>query len=98
MYSSIFIDEFYQKEKKEKLNILDVREVPEYQNGHIPSAINIPLNELGQRLDELDKATEFYVICHSGARSAVACDFLSRQGFKVVNVMGGMSSWKGAVA
>lgn len=97
MYNSIFIDEFDQKEKKEKLSVLDVREADEYQRGHIPSSVNVPLSELARRTDELDKTAELYVICQSGARSAMACDFLSRQGFSVVNVMGGMSAWRGAL-
>lgn len=97
MYNSIFIDEFYQKEKKEELPILDVREVDEFQEGHIPSATNIPLSQLEDRMKELDKTTSYYVICHSGGRSANACAYLSQQGFDVTNVMGGMSSWKGAI-
>lgn len=97
MYSSIFIDEFYQKEKKEKLDILDVREIDEFENGHIKSAKNIPLSELVERIEELDENKNYYVICHSGGRSGSACQYLSNLQFNVINVMGGMSSWKGEV-
>lgn len=98
MYNSIFIDEFYQKEKREDLPILDVREADEFQQGHIPSAKNMPLSGLVAHFNELDKKTDYYVICHTGSRSASACAFLSHQGFHVTNVMGGMSSWRGDVA
>ncbi|MEQ2877529.1 rhodanese-like domain-containing protein [Enterococcus asini] len=98
MYNTISNDEFYQKEKKEKLAILDVREVDEFANGHIPEAANLPLSELGARFEELDKDQNYYVICHSGARSANASNFLSQQGYQVTNVLGGMSAWKGDIA
>ncbi|REC32626.1 hypothetical protein CF160_09345 [Enterococcus pseudoavium] len=98
MYNSIAMDEFYQKEKQEDLTILDVREVDEFQRGHIPEATNLPLSELAARFKELDQQTHYYVICHSGARSANASTFLSQQGFTVTNVMGGMSAWKGAIS
>lgn len=98
MYNTISNDEFYQKEKKEKLAILDVREVDEFANGHIPEAMNLPLSELGARFEELDKDQNYYVICHSGARSANASNFLSQQGYQVTNVLGGMSAWKGDIA
>lgn len=98
MYNTISNDEFYQKEKKEKLAILDVREVDEFANGHIPEETNLPLSELGARFEELDKGQNYYVICHSGARSANASNFLSQQGYQVTNVLGGMSAWKGDIA
>lgn len=97
MFNSISNDEFYQKEKKEQLQILDVREAFEYANGHIPEAENLPLSELADRFSELDKSQAYYVICHSGARSANASEFLSGQGYQVTNVMGGMSAWKGEI-
>ncbi|EMG27319.1 rhodanese-related sulfurtransferase [Listeria fleischmannii 1991] len=97
MYSSISNDEFYQKETRGKLIVLDVREVDEFQRGHIPSSKNLPLSELGNRYHELDKGTVYYIICQFGGRSARACDFLSNKGLNVKNVMGGMSSWKGEV-
>ncbi|OJG11996.1 hypothetical protein RU94_GL002327 [Enterococcus asini] len=75
-----------------------MREVDEFANGHIPEATNLPLSELGARFEELDKGQNYYVICHSGARSANASNFLSQQGYQVTNVLGGMSAWKGDIA
>ena len=95
MFSSIGVDEFYQKSKTESLTIVDVREADEFERGHIPSAKALPLSGLEQHIDQLNKDEKYYVICQSGGRSAMACDFLSSEGYKVVNVMGGMSAWKG---
>ncbi|MBP2099907.1 rhodanese-like domain-containing protein [Enterococcus rivorum] len=95
MFSSIGADEFYQKSKEEKLTIIDVREDDEFKRGHIPTAKTIPLSSLEPYVSKLDKNEEYYIICQSGGRSAMACDFLSSQGYHVVNVMGGMSVWKG---
>lgn len=96
MFQSISNDEFYQKTKKEKLNVLDVREQHEYNNGHIADSLNIPLSEFtADNLSKLDKDKEYYVLCYSGARSTTACNYLGKQGYNAVNVLGGISSWKG---
>lgn len=95
MYQSKGINEFYQENYKEKISIIDVRERDEFAQGHIPKAINYPLSEIGKNFIEIDKKTEHYIICHSGNRSAMASEFLSQKGYEVVNVMGGMSAWRG---
>ncbi|WMT41240.1 rhodanese-like domain-containing protein [Paenibacillus sp. D2_2] len=82
-------------EMGEKLSILDVREIDEWESGHIPDAKHIPLGYLTQRHTELDKNKEMIVVCHSGNRSSVACEFLEEMGYNVVNMTGGMSHWTG---
>lgn len=77
--------------------IIDVREVDEYQSGHIPGAINIPLGELEARVGEIPARGTVHMVCRSGARSARACDFLvtqsSHDGVEFINVGGGTMGW-----
>ncbi|WP_102027655.1 sulfurtransferase TusA family protein [Salirhabdus sp. Marseille-P4669] len=83
-------------EGDEEVSILDVREPAEYAFGHIPGAVNIPLNELEERFEELNKDKGLYVICRTGSRSDFAAQKLANNGFKnVKNVVPGMSSWEG---
>lgn len=84
-------------ERGEKLNLLDVREHDEWESGHIPGAKHIPLGSLGERYKELDLAEETIVICRSGNRSALACEYLASMGYKVVNMQGGMIEWTGNI-
>ncbi|OEH85240.1 hypothetical protein BHU72_06450 [Desulfuribacillus stibiiarsenatis] len=74
--------------------MLDVRTVEEYAEGHVPGTVNIPVEELESRLDELNKDTKYLVICRSGKRSVTASEILVKNGFKqVTNVEGGMLAW-----
>ncbi|AXJ13056.1 rhodanese-like domain-containing protein [Streptococcus pluranimalium] len=79
----------------QSLSLIDVREVDEYQAGHVPGAQSLPLSELAERYTELDKSRPYHLICHSGARSARACQFLAGQGYDVTNVEGGTIAWTG---
>lgn len=83
--------------KGEQLFVIDVREPSEWRSGHIPGARNIPLGQLPERLAELDPGRETMVVCLSGGRSTRACEYLSRMGYKVTNLKGGMSGWTGDV-
>jgi len=76
--------------------LLDVRESVEYQTFHAPAAKLISLGALDRRLKELPKEREILVICNSGNRSAQAANLLSREGFKVTNIKGGMVAWQAA--
>ena len=69
--------------------LLDVRTEGKYQNGHIPGTVNIPLDELRNRLSELDREKILYVNCQSGLRSYLACRILSQNGFSCKNLAGG---------
>jgi rhodanese-related sulfurtransferase len=78
--------------------ILDVRTPQELSGplGQIDGVINIPLQELNGRLDELKpyKDKEIAVICRSGNRSHYATEFLNKNGFKAKNVLGGMIEYR----
>lgn len=69
--------------------LLDVRTPEEYGRGHIPGARNIPLDDLRDRLKELDPAKPVYVNCQSGLRSYLACRILAQRGFSCFNLAGG---------
>ena len=97
METSISMADFYEKYQDENLNLIDVREVHEFQAGHAPGARNLPLSTLEQGYKELKPDQEYYIICQGGARSASACSFLSAQGLNVTNVEGGMNAWPGDV-
>jgi len=78
--------------------LLDVREQDEWDAGHAPGAVHIPLGELPSRLDELPDtdAGLLPVACRGGGRSSRAVAWLSQQGFDVANLDGGMKAWEGA--
>ena len=80
-----------------QVNIIDVREASEVAEGHITSAINIPLGLIEFRMHELDKSKEYFMVCRSGGRSGQATQFLESQGFNVTNMTGGMLAWEGKV-
>lgn len=85
-------------EGEEKITVLDVREPAEYAFGHIPGAINIPLGELEERFEELEKTDNLHVICRTGNRSDFAAQKLAEKGFQnVKNVVPGMKDWTGPV-
>jgi len=71
------------------VTLLDVRTTVEYDNGHIDGFVNIPLDELRERLAELDNRKPLYVNCRSGQRSYLAARILSQRGFDVYNLDGG---------
>lgn len=78
--------------------LLDVREQDEWDAGHAPGAVHIPLGDLPQRLEELPDtdAGTLAVTCRSGGRSSRAVAWLTQQGFDVANLDGGMKAWQAA--
>ena len=77
--------------------LIDVREPHEYQICSIPTAKLIPLGQLPQRLDELDRDIEIVAHCKSGMRSAKAVDLLKKAGFRARNMKGGILTWSDRV-
>lgn len=78
----------------EKLSLIDVREVEELAESKIEGVVHIPLGQLSERLSEISKDDHHYLICHAGGRSARGCDILSKHGYKITNVSGGMVEWE----
>ena len=77
-----------------KIELIDIREDYEYKGGSIKSAKNIPMGKLLNEPNKyLSKDKEYYIMCQSGGRSGRACNSLTKEGFKVINVTGGMGSY-----
>nr|MCU0238930.1 rhodanese-like domain-containing protein [Pyrinomonadaceae bacterium] len=88
------VSELTQTEKF--IQLIDVRRVAEYANGHAYRASNYPLDSLSKNLDKLHPDSNAYIICQSGYRSSLATSILENAGFKVYNVTGGTQAWKDA--
>ena len=73
--------------------LLDVRHPEEWEAGHAPDAVLVPLDQLGDRYTELPTDRAIVVICRSGARSAKATEALVGAGYEAVNLAGGMKAW-----
>lgn len=71
------------------VTLLDARTVGEYRRGHIDGFLNIPVDDLRERLNELDRSKPIYVICQSGLRSYIASRILEGNGFAAYNFSGG---------
>jgi rhodanese-related sulfurtransferase/rubrerythrin len=83
------------KDKKGEFLLLDVRQPEEYEDGHIPGAILIPLGELEARQEELERDKKIVAYCRSGHRSMAAAIALCGLGFKDVHHMeGGILNWR----
>ncbi len=81
-------------DKKPDIVILDVRTVAEFNDGHIAGAINIPVEELSNRVSELNKGDELLVYCRTGNRSTTAVSILKEAGFtKIYHMHEGISVW-----
>lgn len=75
-------------------SLIDVRSPAEFAGGHLPSAKNIPVSELGARIEAVGpKDRPVVVYCASGVRSALARGVLERAGFAQVKNLGAMSRW-----
>jgi rhodanese-related sulfurtransferase len=79
--------------------LLDVRTAEEYDSGHIPGSVNLPL----QSIDEVDLVAEgldtaLYVYCRSGARSSQACEMLRDMGYRNVRNIGGLGAYSGKLS
>jgi metal-sulfur cluster biosynthetic enzyme/rhodanese-related sulfurtransferase len=84
-------------QQQPELYVLDVRTPAEFNNGHIPRAHAIPIDELEDRLEELPPRDRLVLVtCASGGRSASACEILAERGWtRLLTLAGGMHAWSG---
>ncbi|MEC7860354.1 MAG: rhodanese-like domain-containing protein [Pseudomonadota bacterium] len=86
------------KNKKRKWQFLDVREPWEIKISNISDSINIPMNNIEEKLDELKKDDPIAVLCRSGIRSAKVAEALINKSFtEVANIEGGINEWAQSV-
>jgi NADPH-dependent 2,4-dienoyl-CoA reductase/sulfur reductase-like enzyme/rhodanese-related sulfurtransferase len=79
--------------EKDVIFMLDVRDPSEYKKGHIDGAVNIPLNDLRQRMEEVPKDQEVWAYCFVGQRSYYAARALAQYGFDIKNISGGYKTF-----
>jgi rhodanese-related sulfurtransferase len=76
------------------VTILDVREPWEFERVHLPECLHIPMDDLRERLDELDRERTYVILCHHGNRSRQVAAYMQSHGFKdVINLAGGIEAW-----
>jgi sulfur-carrier protein adenylyltransferase/sulfurtransferase len=86
-------------EEADSITIIDVRQPNEYQNSHIPGAVLMPLPQLVEKMNEIDKHKPTVVYCASGNRSRIAAQVLVSKGFEeVFNFTGGIRAWNSQTA
>ncbi len=79
----------------QKLVLVDVREPWEYQEGHVPNTIHMPLGQLPGQWNKLDPKQPTVLICEHGSRSQSAASFLEKNGFtELYNLVGGTDAWR----
>lgn len=75
------------------LQVVDVREPDEWEAGHIDDADHISMDQVEQRLDEIDEGQTVVTVCRSGARSGEVAEDLQARGYDAQNMEGGMEAW-----
>ena len=98
-FVSVDADEFAREIVKPGVQIIDVRTAEEYGNGHIPNAINIDVlsSDFEKRFSKLNKERPVALYCRSGRRSKSAAEQAAKLGFKVIELDGGILSWRGKI-
>ena len=97
MFSKKDINDYAKEARDTSGSVLvDVRNRKEYEQGHLPGAVNIPLPDIQFSIGKLGPvSTPLFVYCLSGARSRLACNNLKKMGYEHVVNMGGISRWTG---
>ena len=79
--------------KNNEVVLLDVREPYEIEICKVKGSLFIPMNEIPQNIEQLDKEKRYAVICHSGVRSLHVSNYLNSLGYIALNVVGGIEKW-----
>ena len=79
--------------KNNEVILLDVREPHEIEICNVKGSLFIPMNEIPQNIEKLDKEKKYAVMCHSGVRSLHVANYLNSLGYSALNVTGGIDMW-----
>lgn len=90
------VDELASAMESDRVHVLDVRGASEWESGHVPGAVHVPLGHLEERLGELPTGRPLVVHCQGGGRSAIAASVLQTHGVGAVNLAGGFKAWSNA--
>lgn len=77
--------------------LIDLRDYADYRRGHIPTAINIPYDDLMNNMNQLDKGRKYILYCDRGSMSMLASKELCTLGYSVLNVYGGIHAYRGVL-
>ena len=85
-------------ERRDEVQLLDVREPVELAIASVPNTVHFPMGEIPQRLAEIDRERPIVVMCHTGVRSRQVAGFLLANGFEQVhNLAGGIDAWSAEI-
>jgi rhodanese-related sulfurtransferase len=97
MFKNITVNELHELlASDDTLQLLDVRDIAEFELGHVPHALPMPLAIVPLRANEIRRSLPVYTICETGGRSAQAARWLSSNGYEAINVRGGVAAWREA--
>ena len=93
-HPQVDVEDVLAAQENQRPFLLDVRTSQEFSAGHIPDAVNIPVDELRSRLDEVPRDREVAAYCQVGQRGYLATRILRQSGFSVANIGGGFKTYK----
>nr|WP_295975622.1 rhodanese-like domain-containing protein [uncultured Bacillus sp.] len=94
LYEDVSVKQAKELIDNDEVVVIDVRTQEEFNEGHIPNARLIPVDEIDNKMEDLDKDTSYLIVCRSGNRSATASKLLAKNGFNnMKNMKGGMNAW-----
>lgn len=80
-------------QRRDELQLIDVREHEELTNGRLAAAVHIPIKEIPSQLEQVDRDRTVVVVCRSGGRSEQVADYLNQSGFTAHRLTGGIQRW-----
>lgn len=96
-FENVDVNDFQQIIASDSVQLIDVRTPEEYAEGHLKGSMNIDMMDSTfkvKALELLDKHRPVAIYCRSGKRSAMSASLLAKEGFKTINLLGGILAWE----